>query len=163
MNPQDPLAQLRDIQLPNEISWWPPAPGWWIVAALLLLALLGLAAWLWRQRQRRAYRRFAVAELLTARDAFEESGDALHYAQQLNLILKRAALTAWPHDEVANLSGAQWMSFLDQQWPTRYQGTRFVDSGLDTLPYAGHAQAELAESSAEIAASWLNLHSAGRS
>ena len=163
MNPQDPLAQLRDIQLPNEISWWPPAPGWWLLAALLLFMLAGLAWWLRRQRQRRAYRRFALAELLTARDAFEQSGDALHYAQQLNRVLKRAALTTWPHDEVANLSGAQWISFLDQQWPKSYQGPRFVDSGLDTLPYAGDAQAELAESSAEIATSWLNLHSAGGS
>ncbi|HVS24646.1 MAG TPA: DUF4381 family protein, partial [Gammaproteobacteria bacterium] len=24
---------LRDIHLPGLISWWPPAPGWWIAAA----------------------------------------------------------------------------------------------------------------------------------
>ena len=27
----DSLAQLRDIQLPEPISWWPLAPGWWVL------------------------------------------------------------------------------------------------------------------------------------
>ncbi|MDP7406676.1 MAG: DUF4381 domain-containing protein, partial [SAR324 cluster bacterium] len=28
---QDPLAALRDVHLPPAVSWWPPAPGWWII------------------------------------------------------------------------------------------------------------------------------------
>ena len=41
MNPLDQLAPLID---PEPISWWPPAPGWWLLGLALLL---GLAA-LWR-------------------------------------------------------------------------------------------------------------------
>jgi hypothetical protein len=36
----DPLAQLRDWHLPDPIQWWPPAPGWWISAAVFLALLL---------------------------------------------------------------------------------------------------------------------------
>ncbi|MDD9890866.1 MAG: DUF4381 domain-containing protein, partial [Gammaproteobacteria bacterium] len=37
MDSEELLAQLADIHLPGEISYWPPAPGWWVLAALLLL------------------------------------------------------------------------------------------------------------------------------
>lgn len=35
-------GQLRDIRGLDAVSWWPPAPGWWIGALLLLLTLIGL-------------------------------------------------------------------------------------------------------------------------
>ncbi|HCG70266.1 MAG TPA: DUF4381 domain-containing protein, partial [Gammaproteobacteria bacterium] len=36
----DPLTALKDIYPPVEPHWWPPAPGWWLVA-MLLFAVLG--------------------------------------------------------------------------------------------------------------------------
>ncbi|MEP6880575.1 MAG: DUF4381 domain-containing protein, partial [Dokdonella sp.] len=36
-----PGPELRDIHLPADPSWWPPAPGWWILAAILL----GVTIW----------------------------------------------------------------------------------------------------------------------
>jgi len=41
MNPGSELP-LRDIHLPAPLSWWPPAPGWWLLLTLLVaIALLG--------------------------------------------------------------------------------------------------------------------------
>jgi hypothetical protein len=34
--------QLRDIHLPAEPAWWPPAPGWWALAVIALL-IMGVA------------------------------------------------------------------------------------------------------------------------
>ncbi|HAU18090.1 MAG TPA: DUF4381 domain-containing protein, partial [Marinobacter adhaerens] len=45
MNPQDPLSQLRDIHLPETGGLWPPAPGWWVLA-ILLIAVLAALVWL---------------------------------------------------------------------------------------------------------------------
>ena len=33
----DPLAQLRDIHLPEPILWWPLAPGWWVLIVLYFI------------------------------------------------------------------------------------------------------------------------------
>ena len=38
----DPLAQLRDIHLPGPVESWPPAIGWWILLAIILLLVLAV-------------------------------------------------------------------------------------------------------------------------
>jgi hypothetical protein len=43
MDIADALSELADIRMPGEVSYWPLAPGWWILAALLLaLAVYGV-------------------------------------------------------------------------------------------------------------------------
>ncbi|MBL4711699.1 MAG: DUF4381 domain-containing protein [Gammaproteobacteria bacterium] len=37
MNEQ--ALNLKDIHLPEPILWWPLAPGWWMVIALLFVAV----------------------------------------------------------------------------------------------------------------------------
>jgi hypothetical protein len=54
------LEQLRDIHLPQAVHWWPPAPGWWVVAALIL----ALTIWLVRFLQRRYRRQYFRSESL---------------------------------------------------------------------------------------------------
>ena len=57
------LEQLRDIHLPEAVHWWPPAPGWWIVAALLLALTIWLSRYL-QARYRRQYFRGESQDLL---------------------------------------------------------------------------------------------------
>ena len=40
----DPLAQLRGLHLPAAIGPWPPAPGWWMPAAVVVMLLATAAA-----------------------------------------------------------------------------------------------------------------------
>lgn len=106
-DPSD-LSNLRDIVLPPPVSYWPPAPGWWVLAVLLaaLLALL-LVRQLIRHRHD-AYRREALRELAALPAPLDASG-----AQALSAILKRTALVAFPRSDVAGLTGAAWLRFLD--------------------------------------------------
>jgi len=36
MSEENPLVNLKDIHLPPPVSFWPPAPGWWILALLMI-------------------------------------------------------------------------------------------------------------------------------
>ncbi|WP_266157389.1 DUF4381 domain-containing protein [Dyella silvatica] len=80
---------LRDIHLPPEPSWWPPAPGWWMLAVLLLL-LLGLAAW--QMRKRRQWQA-QLASVLAEVDALvlHAADDAAALAAGLHQLLRRVA------------------------------------------------------------------------
>ena len=35
--------QLRDIHLPEAVSWWPLAIGWWVLGFLAIIAIAVLA------------------------------------------------------------------------------------------------------------------------
>src|SRR5690348_12337591 len=100
-DPSD-LSNLRDIVLPPEVALWPPAPGWWIVAAGSVAATAILIAMAVTRHRRNAYRRAALGEL----DAAD--------ARDISAVLKRAALAAWPRGEVASLTGTAWLAFLDR-------------------------------------------------
>ncbi|MBK5938474.1 DUF4381 domain-containing protein [Halochromatium roseum] len=110
INPGSSL-DLRDIHLPAEPGFWPPAPGWW----LLFVLLLGVALWLgrlgWGQYRRLRRRQRILAELDRLQGAGLQ-GPALIAA--LSALLKRVALSRYPRTEVAALTGADWLAFLDR-------------------------------------------------
>jgi len=93
VNAQDPLANLRDIHLPDPVGWWPPAPGWWLLAILLLAILGGLLWWSIRRYRNNRYRREALAELAELQ---AENRPPLEQCQLTLALLRRTAKTAYP-------------------------------------------------------------------
>lgn len=97
------LERLHDIVEPLPVSlFWPLATGWWILIALIVATGVWITVkWLktWRVN---AYRRQALLELQQIDDM-----------NALPLILKRAALAAYPRESVASLRGAEWITFLN--------------------------------------------------
>lgn len=114
MNPQDPLSQLRDIHMPDPAGFWPPAPGWWLLAGLLLTVLVLLAIRQWRHWQKQRWKKTALAEL----DRLEESEPASErWFAAVNEILKRSAMACYPSRNPQTLSGDRWVAFLTETWP----------------------------------------------
>lgn len=109
MNESGPI--LRDIHLPADPSWWPPAPGWW----LLLAVLLGVTWWLarvWRHRLRqRRWRRRVLVELEAIASQFAEHADRQRLLADVSRQLRRASLLLDP--TAATLTGEPWLQFLD--------------------------------------------------
>lgn len=102
MTPQQ--LPLRDVHLPPAPPWWPPAPGWLLLGAALLLALcVALGLWAWRRaRLRRWQRQF---------DAVLGRGAAPAQVAAVSELLRRAARRRDP--AAAALQGEPWLRFLD--------------------------------------------------
>lgn len=139
------LSNLRDLALPPEVSLWPPAPGWWIVATAGLVAAAVLSTAAVARYRGNAYRREALRQL----DTVDPAG--------ISTILKRAALAAWPREQVAALTGAAWLAFLDRTGRT----TAFTDGAgrhIETLAFGGAIDPASADAARAAAKAWVRRH-----
>jgi len=117
MNPvtatPDPLAGLRAYHLPASVSWWPPAPGWWLLAVLLLVSAAVLTGYLVHRHRGRAAARLALSELGALREQLAAGQGTAVFLPALSRLLRRFALARFPRARVAGLAGDPWLSFLD--------------------------------------------------
>ncbi len=108
-----PSLQLRDIHMPVAAPFWPPAPGWWVLGIVMLLLLAWASAVAWRRRRLEHARRRVMNALAELEADFtrERSSERLAH---ISLLLRRLALSRYPRDRVAGLTGTAWLRFLDE-------------------------------------------------
>ncbi len=107
---QAQLDLLRDISLPQAVSWWPLAPGWWLVAGITLaLFAAGLVYYVLR---RRSLRYIALQELAVLR---REAADIHHteLATRLSVLLHRVSM-AVDGRQTGMLSDVSWSGYLSK-------------------------------------------------
>lgn len=106
------LSQLRDIQSAPPAPFWPPAPGWWVLAAIVLFVAgwLLLRAWrAWRVQQRR---KALMMHLHALRQTHDPENAPQRYLSSVNRLLKVAAMRAFPAETPGALQGKDWVDFL---------------------------------------------------
>jgi cbb3-type cytochrome oxidase subunit 3 len=102
---------LRDIHLPEAISWWPPAPGWWLLATLIPL-LLAIIFWLYRRITRKTAIKAAKKLLLQLKqDTQRDNSEKL---KDLSALVRRVAISRSGRHECAGLTGEQWLQYLER-------------------------------------------------
>jgi hypothetical protein len=151
------LEQLAPDRAPPPLGWWPLAPGWWGLMALLLMTLV-LAAWLRKRRrqpsvkrwQRAALRELAQLQAVLGQDG---SGDAT-IARGVQQLLRRYAIARYGRDAVAALSGDAWIDFVVSHGGSDWAG----DSGRALLrcAYGGAAANQDSPASPADRERWLN-------
>lgn len=142
MNPE--TLPLRDIHLPAAISWWPLAPGWWLVLAVTLLVLAGIAWWVFKRFQRVGKTTpvtTALTELTRLQREYAHDSQAL--LREISVLLRRIAISQYGRQTVSGLTGSAWVTFLDQQVGKPVFAGKF-DRLLTELPYCPAVQVEMA-------------------
>lgn len=149
----DPLAGLRGIHLPPPPGAWPPAPGWWLLGALLLAALVLLVRWLWRLRARRHLARGVGSALsaLARRAADGEAPGAV--LAELSVLLRRAALLRHARARIAGLAGEEWVAFLSSTGAPEAAGA--ARRALLLGPYGASVSHDEVDAALAAARAWL--------
>jgi hypothetical protein len=122
---------LRDIHLPGAIGFWPPALGWWLVAALVLAGLVLLAVYYYRGR----HRRVALRAMKRVRVALEQGAEPVVCLQMASTVLRRFAMTSARFSPgVPGLIGEGWLEHLDSRWQ-RHEFAKGLGRQLLAAPY----------------------------
>lgn len=109
MNPPGP--ELRDIHLPADPSWWPPAPGWWVLAAFALGMVIWAGLALRRRAHHRRWQRQIIGELdrIAGDPALRDRAPIL--ISEVSQLLRRVSRLV--DNSAPSLRGNAWLSFLD--------------------------------------------------
>ncbi len=153
------LKGFVEISMPPPVSWWPQAPGWNLVAFIIVVfflyrLLLWCQIW-WRNR----YRREALAFV---NNKINRHGKyAPETLRSLPLILKGTALRAYSNSMVNSLKRDAWWKFVDNQ----YSGPGFegvAAEQLDRLAYSSEKDWHLTEQDIDmllvLVKRWINQH-----
>jgi hypothetical protein len=138
------VQQIRDIHGFVGVPWWPPGPGWWVLATgLIFLTLLAwrfraqlrlripipvitLGDWRWdAARQLRALRRRVQRDELGLKEA----------AGSVSELLRRIAMARLGRPACAGLTGKDWLAWLHANDPNRFDWAARGGLLLDA-PYA---------------------------
>ena len=107
----DQSLALRDIHLPEAVSWWPPAIGWWLLLILIPLSIWGLYCLYKRLTRRTAIK---SAKRVLAEIKLNDQHDPLQQLQALSAWLRRVAMSQDSRQQTAALTGDSWLRYLDQ-------------------------------------------------
>ena len=113
MNPAATATlDLRDIHAAAAPAFWQPAPGWWVLAVLLIAGLVFSTLWLLRRYRSYRQKQYIMDELdslsICCIDNTEE------FTARLSILLRRIALRRYSRERVASLTGSDWLRFLDE-------------------------------------------------
>lgn len=161
------VDQLRDIHGIHGVSWWPPAPGWWLIAVSILLLLY--LAWRWRTAIRLripplpvlnigSWRWDAARQLRTLRQRAPEQ-DTKQTAGELSELIRRIAMARLGRDACAGLTGEDWLAWLTGNDPSGFDWAAYGRLLLDA-PYAppgGHGGHEELIALMDAAHEWISV------
>ena len=91
------LPEIRDIQIPDGVSFFPVAYGWWVVLAAGVFAFMIIKIIL--KLRRISKRRYAFKEL-----------------EEISELLRRICILKYP--EASSYYGEKWIDFLNQHTPS---------------------------------------------
>ncbi|MGQ3212590.1 DUF4381 domain-containing protein [Shinella sp.] len=161
--PLDPLTKvalesLKDIAVPQPVSWMPQTWGWSLVAVLFAFAVVAILLHRVRLYRANAYRREALGLLDGMEAKLQNAAERDQALCDLAEVLKRTALAGWGRADVAALSGAAWVAFLEEHGDR--QNGHVLAALLDDGEYrnGSGAAAPTSDDTLSSARNWIRRH-----
>ena len=113
MNPSTQNTDtLRDIHLPDAISWWPPAIGWWLLLVIIITALV-LVPKLYRYLTYTPLNRVAKQRFKNIIADYTNNKNELNFISAISQFLRQTAMSYYSREQVAQLTGEDWLASLN--------------------------------------------------
>lgn len=145
------LDSLRDIHLPPEpalVAWLSP----WSISAIAMVLLVAIFLAI-RHRLRQQPQRHSMRELTRLVSAHALGGDGTALARGLSQLLRRHAIERYGMDDIAALTGRDWLGFLDEHGGEG-QFCNGIGATLETRPYQADGDFD-AKALAALVRQWL--------
>ena len=110
--PEQTTDSLRDIHLPDAISWWPPAIGWWILLALIIAAFVFVPK-LYRRMTYTPLNKVANITFQNIVTEYKKNNNESIFVIETSQFLRQTAMSYCGRDEVAQLTGDKWVQALN--------------------------------------------------
>ncbi|MCK5871390.1 MAG: DUF4381 domain-containing protein [Methylococcales bacterium] len=104
---------LRDIHLPEAISGWSLAIGWWVLLILIPLSCF-FGYWLFKRVTRKTA--IKTAKKLLKNLKVDDSQTAREKLEIISAVLRRVAMSLNSRSDCAGLTGEAWLLYLDSLW-----------------------------------------------
>lgn len=147
------LEQLRDIQYPEPLSWWPLAPGWYILSGILVLITTLSCIWILRYLRKLRTKKNILGNLDQIRNKIKKEPHSTRLWAELSSFLKRFALLIYPKQDIEGLHGEAWLQFLNTQGRTK-EFTDGIGALIISAPYQSKPP-EQAEALLELIERWV--------
>jgi len=129
--------ELRDIHLPDPVSWWPLAPGWWILMLLIIMLIAAAIFFIPRLIKKLKHQpasKLALTEFETIQQQYQSQKNAQLLVQSLSTLLRRICMTYDSRQNSASLTGQAWINKLNVINPQKKFSGEVIDTLL-TAPY----------------------------
>jgi len=146
-------ANLRDIHLPDAISWWPPAIGWWILLALIIAAFIFIPK-LYRRLTFIPLKKVASSTFQNIVAQYNESHNASLFVIETSQFLRQTAMSYCGRKEVAQLTGENWVRALNNITEQAHFNDEIKQS-LTNAPYQKNINID-AEQLIQAVENWLS-------
>ncbi len=105
------LHDLHDVHLPEPVSMWPPAIGWYLLSALIVLvSALGLFI-AYRYWSKARAKKYALKQLKVLRQNTNLTPNTV--IRESACLLRRVAIHYHADKNIAGLTGNAWIEFLN--------------------------------------------------
>lgn len=112
------LPQLKDIHLPTTPDLWPLAAFWWFLVILLCFAFVWGALKIKQRRRIKKQRDLMFKEFSVLEERLKQN-PTNEVLGDVNILLRRLSIACYSRSQIANLTGADWLHFLDESGQTK--------------------------------------------
>ena len=110
---QVPITEVGSLIEPDPVSFSFTAPGWYVLTAILILILAGLVWFLVQRKRQNRYRKTALRAVSDL-----QSKELAAAAWEVNKLMKRICISKYGRQTCADLTGEDWINFLNGKCKT---------------------------------------------